>query len=159
MRDRTTHTSTEPRGFTKFLNIATSWMAGFALRIDFAPWQPPYGTAATPRCPVWFLDPQIQGDSEVMQLGTSTTRPQSSGLVLVTIWSDNNVSVRAVTLCGLDLPLNHTVKGNDSISTQHWRTFSLSLSLSRSVYLFSAAFQAFIDLVLRLLSPFALLSP
>ena len=85
--------------------------------------------AASPSCWVRFSDPHIQGESEVMQLGTSTTRPRSSVLVLVIICSDNNVGVRAVTLCGLDLPLNHTVKGNDAISTQHWRT-SLSLSLS-----------------------------
>jgi len=103
-------------------------MSGFALRIDFVPWQPLQGTAAAPSCLVWFSDPQIQGESEVMQLGTSTTWPQSSVLVLVIICSYNDVGVRAVTLCGLDLPLNHTVKGNDAISTQHWRT-SLPLSL------------------------------
>ena len=95
-----------------------------------------------------------------MQHETSTTCPQCSVLGLLTICSDNNVGVMAVTLCGLDLPLNHTVKGNDAISAQHWLTsLSISLTLSLSVYLFSAAFQAFIDLVLRLLSPFALLSP
>ena len=104
-------------------------MTGFALRIDLTPWQPLYGTAIAPSCSVWFSDPQIQRESEVMQLATSTTCPQSSVLWLVIIFSDNNAGVRAVTLCGLDLPLNHRAKRKDAISAQHWR-ISLSLSLS-----------------------------
>ena len=103
---------------------------------------------------MWYSNPQSQRESAVTQLETSTTCPQFSVLGLVVICSDNNVSVRAVTLCGLDLLLNHTVRGNDAVSAQNCPT-----SLSLSVYFFSAAFQAFIDLVLRLLSLFALLSP
>ena len=138
LRDKTTWTGTKPRGFTKCLDIATSWMTGFALRIDFASWQPLYRSAATPSCSLWYSNPQSQRESEVMQLETSTTRPQCSVLGLVIICSDNNVGVRAVKLCGLDLPLNHTVKGNDAVSAQNWRTshsHSLSLTLSLSLSL------------------------
>jgi hypothetical protein len=40
----------------------------------------------------------------------------------------------AVTFCALELLLNHTVKGNDAASAQHWQT---SLFLSLSLFTFS----------------------
>jgi hypothetical protein len=105
-------------------------MTDFALRIDFVPWQPLYRTAATPSCSLWYSNPQSQRESEVMQLETSTTRPQCSVLGLVVICSDNNRSVRAVTLRFRPTLESHR-KGK-------WRCFSTKLpNFSLSLYLFT----------------------
>ena len=124
-RDKTTSTDT---GFTKCLDIAISWLNCLALSNGFAPCEPLCRTAATPSYTVRYSNIRRQRASKVKQLVTPTTRPQCSVLGLVIICSDNNVSVRAVTLCGLEPPLNHTVKGSDAVSAKHWRT-SLFLSL------------------------------
>jgi hypothetical protein len=107
----------------------------------------------TRSCSLRCSNPQTQRVSEEIQFLTSTTRPPISVLGLI-ICSDNNISLRAVTLCGLELPFDHALNGSDAVYAQHWQT-----SLSLCLFTFCAAFQTPIDLVLRLLSPFALLSP